>query len=111
MDEEQIRARVEKMIAEMEAGFDCAIEGVASLPDPEQGCPDAAVLRNLLQALDEQTAKADALADAAEYVKKDLLLRAEMKGDVDPDGTVVVDLGNGAWIGLCDAIADYRSKP
>lgn len=39
-------------------------------------------------------------------IKEDLIFRAKMRGDVEPSGCVVVDLGASNWINLCQVLKE-----
>jgi len=49
-------------------------------------------------------AELDNLLEAGILLQEDLLLRAQMRNDVDPDGTVVVDCSASRWSSFCDAL-------
>lgn len=50
-------------------------------------------------------AAAPDLLQALQYILKDLSLRAKMRGDVDEDETVVLDIGSGVLMSARTAIA------
>lgn len=50
-------------------------------------------------------AAAPELLEALQLIIKDLRIRAKVRGDIDDDGTVVLDIGSGALMKANDAIA------
>lgn len=53
----------------------------------------------------ELFAAAPELLEALQLIIKDLRVRAKVRGDIDDDGTVVLDVGSGALMKANDAIA------
>lgn len=49
-------------------------------------------------------AAAPELLEALQLIIKDLRIRAKIRGDIDDDGTVVLDIGSGALMRANDAI-------
>lgn len=50
-------------------------------------------------------AAAPELLEALQLIIKDLRIRAKVRGDIDDDGTVVLDIGSGVLMKANDAIA------
>lgn len=58
-----------------------------------------------IQANANLIAAAPELLEALQLIIKDLRIRAKVRGDIDDDGTVVLDIGSGVLMKANDAIA------
>ena len=55
-------------------------------------------------------AQRDELAEALRKLIDDMHIRAKFRGDVDPDGTVVLDCGTGVLFAAKEALAKLEGK-